>query len=60
MFWISTLSLVMAAALVKLGVASIMVSMLLTALSGPAPSVAILIALVGWQAWRCGQIVEPR
>jgi hypothetical protein len=52
MFWMSSLALVMAAALVKLGVASIMVSMLSAALWAALACLALLIAFVMWQAWR--------
>lgn len=52
MFWICTLALVMAAALVKLGVASVMVSMLSTALWATGACLAVLLAFVMLQAWR--------
>ena len=52
MFWISTVALVMAAALVKLGVATFMVSMLSAALWTTLACLAVLLAFVMWQSWK--------
>jgi hypothetical protein len=52
MIWITTLALVMAAALVKLGVASVMVSILTTALWATGACIAALLTFVMWQSWR--------
>lgn len=52
MLWICALALVMAAALVKLGVASVMVSMLSATLWATLACLAALIVFVIWQAWK--------
>lgn len=52
MFWIFSLAIVMAAALVKLGVATIMVSMLSAALWAALACIAVLLTFVMWTALR--------
>ena len=52
MFWIVTLALVMAAALVKLRVTTVMFSMLSAALWATLACLAVLLAFVMWLSWR--------
>jgi Na+/H+ antiporter NhaD/arsenite permease-like protein len=52
MLWITALGFAMAAALVKLGVALVMVSILTTALWGAGACLLVLLSLVVWLAWR--------
>jgi hypothetical protein len=52
MFWITALGFFMAAALVKLGVSLVMVSLLTAALWGAGACLTVLLLLVVWLAWR--------
>jgi hypothetical protein len=52
MFWMGALALLMPAALVRLGVASVMVSMLSAAFRARFACLNVLLALVMWQAWK--------
>jgi hypothetical protein len=52
MFWICSLALMMAAALVKLGVAVVMISILTSALWVTGACLALLLAFVLWQSLR--------
>jgi hypothetical protein len=52
MFWITALALFMAGALVKLGVAIVMVSMLTAALWAAGACLAVLLTLIIWLVWR--------
>lgn len=52
MLWISVLALFMAGALVKLGVAMVMVSILSAALWVAGAGIAVLLSFVMWQSWR--------